>query len=67
MFMIDYFNGRAKKLDIFDIKLVQGAAMGFALVLAKIFPEIYNLNIWWFVAYAVLCSIRPCYSFFLKS
>ena len=63
---VDYFNSRVRKMTIFDVKLVQGAAIFFALFIVKIFPSILNINIWWFVALAVLFAIKPVWVFFIK-
>ena len=64
--MIQYFNGRVKKLDIFDLKLVQGSAILFALIIVKLAPQIMRVDIWWFVGLCILLTIRPAYSFFIK-
>jgi len=57
---------RAKKFDIIDLKLAQGAAMFFALVIAKLIPDIMDLSIWWFVGLLVLCAIKPIYVFWIR-
>ncbi len=64
--MIDYWNRKVKKFTIFDVKLVQGAAMAFALIIVKLFPQIMSLSIWWFVAFAVVCALRPVYAMWFK-
>ncbi len=66
MSMIDYWNHKVKKFTIFDVKLVQGAAMAFALIIVKFFPQIMNLSVWWFVAFAVVCALRPAYAMWVK-
>jgi hypothetical protein len=57
---------RVKKFDIIDLKLAQGAAMFFALAIAKLIPQIMNINIWWFAALLVLCAIKPVYVFWIR-
>jgi hypothetical protein len=37
---------RVRKFDIIDIKLAQGAAMFFALIIVKLIPDIMELSIW---------------------
>ncbi len=59
MGIIAYFNERVKRLSIFDIKLVQLAAMFVVLIIVKLIPRIMNVSIWWFAALAVLSAIRP--------
>lgn len=66
MRLIKNMNEQVKKLTIFDIKLVQGAAMFVMLIIVKLIPQIMNIRIWWFVALAILCGIRPVYVFFIK-
>ena len=66
MFLIRFFNDRVKRLTIFDVKLVQGAAMFLVLAIAKLFPEIMEVSIWWFIVLTILCALRPMYVFFLR-
>ena len=54
---------RVKRFGIVDVKLAQGAAMFFALIIAKLIPQIMNINIWWFIALLVLCAAKPFYVF----
>ncbi len=63
---IQYFNNRIKKFTIFDVKLAQGAAIFFALIVVKIFPEIMRLHIEWFIGLSILFSLRPGYALFIK-
>ncbi len=37
MSMIDYWNRKVKKFTIFDVKLIQGAAMTFALIIVNFY------------------------------
>jgi hypothetical protein len=57
---------RVRKFDIIDVKLAQGAAMFFALIIAKIIPDIMDLSIWWFVVLLIICAIKPVYVFWIK-
>ena len=66
MFLIEFFNNRIKRFNIFDIKLVQAAAIFFVLAIVKLFPEIMEINIWCFIVLAVICAIRPMYLMFIK-
>ncbi|MCJ7583018.1 MAG: hypothetical protein MUP98_21075 [Candidatus Aminicenantes bacterium] len=63
---IQYFNNRIKKFTIFDLKLAQGAALFFVLILVKIFPEIMSLHIGWFIGLSILFALRPAYVLFIK-
>lgn len=66
MSMIDYWNRKVQDFTIFDVKLAQGAAMGFVLILVKLFPQIMSLSIWWFFAFVVICALRPAYVMWIK-
>ena len=66
MSSIDYWNRKVHRFTIFDVKLAQGAAMAFALIIVKFFPEIMSVSIWWFVALAILCALRPLYVMYLQ-
>ena len=57
---------RVKRFGVLEIKLVQGAAMFVALIIVKLLPQILSLNVWWFVALAVVCGIRPVQVAFAK-
>lgn len=59
MGLISWMNERVKRLDIWDIKLAQGAAIFLGLIIAKLWPQILQVNVWWFVVLAGLCGIRP--------
>lgn len=61
---IAWWDLRVSRFSIYDIKLLQGAAMGVALVLAKLVPRIMAWDVGWFVAWAVLCAARPCWVVF---
>jgi len=66
MSYFSFMNERVKRLSIIDVKLVQAAAIFVALIVVKLIPQIMLLNIWWFVALAVLFGLRPVYVFFCK-
>ncbi len=66
MDLIQYFNNRVKNFTIFDVKLAQIAAIFFALIIVKIFPEIMSLNIGWFIGLSLLFALRPVYALFIK-
>lgn len=57
---------RVRRFDIIDVKLAQGAAMFFVLIIAKLIPQIMSINVWWFVALLVICAVKPFYVFWFK-
>lgn len=66
MEFLKYMNERAKKFSIFDIKLTQGIGIFVALIIAKLIPQIMDINIWWFVVLLILCTIKPVYVLLIK-
>ena len=66
MGFLENMKQRVKKFSLIDVKLAQGAAMFFALIIAKLIPDIMDLSIWWFVALLIICAIKPCYVFWFK-
>ena len=67
MSSIDYWNRKVQKFTIFDVKLAQGAAMAVMLIIVKFIPEIMSVSVWWFVALAALCALRPLYAMYIKN
>ena len=66
MLLLDEMTRRVKKFDIIDVKLAQVVAMFLALIIAKLIPDIMNINIWWFVALLIICAAKPFYMFWFK-
>lgn len=66
MNLLENMNQRIKKFGIFDEKLAQAAAMFLAFMLVKWFPQIMDMNIWWFFTGLVVCAIKPLYVFYIK-
>jgi hypothetical protein len=59
----EYFDRRAKRLGIVDMKLAQAASICFALIIVKLVPKIMNARIWLFVVLAILFSVKPLITF----
>jgi len=57
--MLNKFKNNLKKLDLFDLKLLQLAAVCVALILAKIFPVLLEVRIPIYLVLAILFAIRP--------
>ena len=66
MKFIDDMSKRAQRLDIWDIKLAQGAAMCVILIVVKLLPQILTISVWWFVALLMLLAIKPLVSFYFR-
>jgi len=59
MGLLENINRRVKRFDIVDVKLAQLTAMFLALIIAKLIPEIMDMNILVFIILLVVCSIKP--------
>jgi hypothetical protein len=66
MNVVEYFNGRVEKLTVFDIKLIQLAAMCLILIIVKLIPRMLEISVWWYVLILIVVVIRPAYAFFFK-
>ena len=64
---IDYWNRKVKQCTIWDVKLAQIWAAAFMLIIVKIFPQIMQLSVWWFVAIMALCAPRIFVVWFKKN
>ena len=62
--MLRFFDRRARRLGIIDTKLAQAATIAFALAVVKVFPQIMELSIWWFVGAAVIFAVKPAITFY---
>lgn len=67
MSLLEEMTRRVKRFDIIDVKLAQVVAMFLALIIAKLIPEVMDINIWWFVVLLIICAIKPFYVFWFKA
>lgn len=66
MEILEKMNKRVRRFSIVDLKLALGSTMFLALILAKLFPQIMTISIWWFAVFWLLCGIKPLYTFWAK-
>ncbi len=66
MEFIEKMNQRVKKLNFFDVQLIKWSSIFFAFFIAKLIPEIMNVNIVWFLMLWILCIIKPFYVAWIK-
>jgi hypothetical protein len=62
----DYWDWQVRRFGIFEIKMAQGGAMAVAFIIAKLFPQIVTLSVWWFVAPLVVCAVPLHYALWFK-
>lgn len=63
---IEFWDRKVKHFTICDLKLAQLWTAAWILILLKLFPQILQLSIWWFVGLAVLCAPRLFYVLYFK-
>ncbi len=66
MFFANLIKKRMKFFTIYDLKLMQIMGIFLGLVLAKLYPQILSVNIWWYLSGFFLIIIRIIYLFFIK-
>ena len=66
MELLEEMTQRVKKFSLIDVQLAQVAAMFSTLIIAKLIPDIMDVNIWWFVVLLIICAIKPFYVFWFK-
>ena len=59
-------NQHVEKFSFFEIQLAKLVGIFFALVLVKLFPQIMNVNLGWFLVLCILFSVKPFYVFWIK-
>jgi hypothetical protein len=64
--MINFLNGRVKKLDILDIVLTKLSVMVVSVGLVKFFPLLMTIRFRVLLVMLIILAARPIYSFFLK-
>jgi hypothetical protein len=64
MGFVEWANGKARNMDIFDIGLTKFTVLFVTLLIVKFWPAIASLDWYWYLAAAVVVAIRPMYRFF---
>lgn len=63
--LFPFLHRRVARLDFWDLKLVAGASLCFAWVLARYIPEIIDANPWWWLGIGIFLAVRPLAHFWL--
>ena len=63
---IDALDKRVKKIGFFDLQFIKISNWFFALLIAKLIPEIMNAKAGLFAVLLLLFSIRPFYVTWIK-
>ena len=67
MKLIDWYKERTKKLEWFDIGLIEGACCCFGIFIALIaLPFVSSLCPKWYLIFGLAFAIRPIYAFYFK-
>jgi len=51
--------GKMKKMDVYDMKLIKWSVAAFTLMIAKLWPEVLGLDWYWYALLGVLFMWRP--------
>jgi hypothetical protein len=57
---------RTKQLDYWDIKMSAAATLFLGFALARVVPELTDVNPWWWATLFLLLVLRPLYHFFVS-
>ncbi|MDP2938389.1 MAG: hypothetical protein Q8N72_04035 [Candidatus Omnitrophota bacterium] len=60
-------NGKIKKMTVADIGLVKGSVFFATIIIVKFFPHLLKISYVFLFMFMVACSIKPLYSFWIKS
>lgn len=63
---MEFIKSKVKQLDWIDIGLIKWSCIAFGILLAMLFPEILNIDIWLIVAIIVILALRPTYRVYIK-
>lgn len=66
MSFFSWLDTRIQHLRWFDIALVKLSTAAFVLLCAKYWTPLLSLEWYWYLAIAVIASLRPFYIFMLK-
>lgn len=61
-----WIDSLAKKLTGFDIAWIKLSSIAFALLIAKLWEPILNLEWYWYSIICVLAAIKPLHSIYFK-
>jgi len=62
----DNINVRIKKMTVMDIGLVKWSAFFFAIIIAKLFPQLLKINYVVLIMLTIACGAKPLYKFWIK-
>ncbi len=60
-------NQQAQKFSFFEIQFAKLVGIFITLVLIKLYPQIIEVDLGWFIALCIFFAIRPFYVFWLKN
>jgi len=64
--MWENLNKRLGKLNVFDISQIKWACVVFGLIIAKLFPQLLQINYAVLIALMLVLSACPTYKFWFK-
>jgi hypothetical protein len=64
--MFEKLNERLRKLTVTDISLIKWSSFFGTLIVAKLFPQLLQINYPVLIVLMILCAIRPMYRMWFK-
>ena len=64
MGLFDWANSKIKGMDWTDIALTKLSVFAFALMIAKLWMPILNLEWYWYLVIFIIAAIKPFYKMF---
>jgi len=64
MDLFEWANSRIKNMDCADMSLTKISVFAFALMIAKLWMPILNLEWYWYLAIFIITAARPFYRIF---
>lgn len=59
MAYMEWAEGKLRRMDVWDVKLIKWSAAVFALMLAKLWPPLLSLEWYWYGLLGALFMARP--------
>ncbi len=55
---------RAHRMGLIGVKLSSVSALFAGFAIAKLFPEVLSVNVWWFILICIALAVHPLMVFF---
>ena len=63
---MDWIGEGTKKLGVWDVAFLKWSTLVFGLFLAKLFPQLMQVNMWVYLGLSIVLWLKPGCAFFSK-